>query len=62
MPMRRKKLIDAESIVALVAIAVLGGLIALGIDGPLKGGLLMIIGYFFGKPIAADIVARARKD
>lgn len=29
---------------------ILGSLIALGMNGPIKGALLAVIGHFFGRP------------
>jgi hypothetical protein len=35
---------------------VLGALVAMGLNGPLKGGLLTIVGYFFGRPMIREIL------
>jgi len=42
-------------VIAFAAMIVLGSLVAMGLNGPLKGGLLTIVGYFFGRPMIREI-------
>lgn len=51
---------DPETVIAFLAILVLGGLVALGLNGPLKGGLLTIVGYFFGRPLLQGMLGNKR--